>query len=398
MSGTGDQLFALQRRERIMDEIREHGSVTVSDIAGRLGVSELTIRRDINTLAQQGLVTRVHGGATLRSSIEPGLAPGLAGHDPSVTKYTIGMVVPSLEYYWPPIVNGARAQALQLRARLMLRASTYDARDIRRQVEALVNTPGMHGLIAAPDTSGDDGLETLRWLDSLPIPVVLAERRIRSSAGVHRLESVVTDHAAGTAEAVRHLHAAGHERIGLLIQSEYPTGRYVRRGWQATVKSLGLPDDGVQQDGIRFDAPGREREMDDVLDRCAATGTTAVIVLPDPQALALEQHCLDRGVRVPDDLALVAYDDDVARFGDPAITAVRPPKQSVGREAVNLLIARLEAGSTRPAHRVKLSPELHVRDSSLPVRISVDDVASDAAPEPTDTTTAADAAAERTTA
>ena len=362
---SGDQLFALQRRERIMDEIREHGSVTVSAIAVRLGVSELTIRRDINSLAQQGLVTRVHGGATLRSSIEPGLAPGLAGHDPGVTKYTIGMVVPSLDYYWPPIVNGARAQALQLRARLMLRASTYDARDNRRQVEALLNTPGMHGLIVAPDTSGDDGLEMLRWLDSLPMPVVLAERRIRSAAGVHGLESVVTDHVAGTAEAVRHLHAAGHERIGLLTQSEYPTGRYVRRGWQTALRSLGLPTDGVHVDGIRFDAPGREREMDEVLDRCAKTETTAVIVLPDPQAIALEQHCLDRGVRVPHDLAIVAYDDDVARFGDPAITAVRPPKQFVGREAVNLLIARLEAADSRPAHRVKLSPELHVRDSSM---------------------------------
>ncbi|GAB3609749.1 substrate-binding domain-containing protein [Humibacter ginsengiterrae] len=385
MSG-GDQLFALQRRERIMDEIREHGSVSVSDVAVRLGVSELTIRRDINALAQQGLVTRVHGGATLRSSIEPALAPGLAGHDPSVTKYTIGMVVPSLDYYWPPIVNGARAQALQLRARLMLRASTYDVRDNRKQVEALLNTPGMHGLIVAADQSGDEGLEMLRWLDSLPVPVVLAERRIRSAAGVHRLESVVTDHATGAAEAVRHLHESGHERIGLLTQSDYPTGRYVRRGWRSALKSLGLPTDVVQLNGIRFDTPGREREMDDVLDRCEKTGTTALIVLPDPQALALEQHCLDHGIRVPHDLALVAYDDDVARYGDPAITAVRPPKQFVGREAVNLLIARLEGGASRPAHRVKLSAELHVRDSSQ--RFSADDSEPDAtasaAHEPTE--------------
>ena len=189
---------------------------------------------------------------------------------------------------------------------------------------------------------------------------------------MHGPESVVTDHAAGTAEAVRHLHASGHERIGLLTQSEYPTGRYVRRGWRSALTSLGLPTDVVQVDGIRFDAPGREREMDDVIERCRRTGTTAVIVLPDPQAIALEQHCLDRGIRVPDDLAIVAYDDDVARFGDPAITAVRPPKQFVGREAVNLLIARLEAGSNRPAHRVKLSPELHVRDSSM--RAGVDAV------------------------
>ncbi|MHA7987506.1 LacI family DNA-binding transcriptional regulator [Rathayibacter sp. CAU 1779] len=364
MSGTGGSLFSLQRRERIMDEVRGHGSVTVSEMATRLAVSELTIRRDINALAQQGLVTRVHGGATLRSSIEPGLTPGLAGHDPSLTKYTIGMVVPSLDYYWPAIVNGARAQATQLRARFLLRASTYDVRDNRKQVEALVNTPGMHGLIVAPATSGQEGIEMLRWLDSLPVPVVLAERRIRSAAAVQRLESVATDHAAGAAQAVRHLRAVGHERIGLLAHWHNPTSRFVRHGWRKALKSLGLPTDVADVDTTNFDDLDRERAMDDVLKICKDTGTTALIVLSDPPALALEQHARDRGIRVPDDLALVAYDDEVARFGDPAISAVRPPKQFVGREAVNLLIARLDAGPTRPAHRVMLTPELHVRDSS----------------------------------
>ncbi|WP_345185946.1 LacI family DNA-binding transcriptional regulator [Microbacterium panaciterrae] len=376
MSGK-DPLFALQRRERIMDEIREHGSVGVSSIARRLGVSELTVRRDINTLAQQGLVTRVHGGATLRSAIEPGLSPALVGHDPAVTRYTIGMVVPSLEYYWPPIVHGARAQATQLRARLLLRASTYELRDNRRQVEALLNTPGLHGLIVAPDTHAEHGIEMLEWLDALPVPVVLAERRVRAAAAAPHLESVVSDHAAGAALAVRHLVAAGHERIGLIVESENPTGRHVRRGWRDALRSLGLPVDVVSMTGVRFDAPGREREMDEALRLIRETATTAVIVLPDPQALALEQHALDRGIRVPHDLAIVAYDDDVARFGDPAITAVRPAKQHVGREAVNLLIARLEAGSSRPAYRVKLSPELHVRESSL--RPSITD---DAGPAP----------------
>lgn len=369
MSTAGEPLFSLQRRERIMDEVREHGSVTVSEMASRLSVSELTIRRDINALAQQGLVTRVHGGATLRSSIEPGLTPGLAGHDPTLTKYTIGMVVPSLDYYWPPIVNGARAQATQLRARFLLRASTYDVRDNRKQVEALINTPGMHGLIVAPDTAGDEGIEMLRWLDSLPIPVVLAERRVRSAAAAQRLESVVSDHAAGAAQAVRHLYAVGHRRIGLLTQATNPTSSYVRRGWRKAIESLGLPADAADLDSSGFEGPDREAAVDEVLRRCAETGTTALLVLSDPPALLLEQHALDRGVRVPDDLAIVAYDDEVARFGDPAISAVRPPKQFVGREAVNLLIARLDAGPSRPAHRVRLNPELHVRESSQPAPV-----------------------------
>jgi DNA-binding LacI/PurR family transcriptional regulator len=160
----------------------------------------------------------------------------------------------------------------------------------------------------------------------------------------------------------------------------------VRKGWLGTLRLLGLPTDVATMDGIHFDAPGGERAMNEALRLCKATGTTAVIVLSDPQALALEQHSLDRGIRVPHDLAIVAYDDEVARFGDPAITAVRPPKHYVGREAVNLLIARLEAGQGRPTHRVKLTPELHVRDSSLPTTISRGEA--DAAPRTDEDVTA----------
>ena len=110
--------------------------------------------------------------------------------------------------------------------------------------------------------------------------------------------------------------------------------------------------------------------MDGTLALLRSTATTAVVVLPDPQAIALEQHAIDRGLRVPDDLAIVAYDDDVARFGDPALTAVRPPKEHVGREAVDLLVARIEAGDDRPVHRVELSPELRVRPSTLPTSVA----------------------------
>jgi DNA-binding LacI/PurR family transcriptional regulator len=357
-------LFALQRRERLMDELRIHGAVTVRSIAALLAVSELTIRRDINALSQQGLVSRVHGGATLRSSIEPSLG-AIAGRDSTVTRYTLGMVVPSLDYYWPQIISGARMQAVQLQSRLMLRGSTYDVRDNRKQVQALINTPGMHGLIVAPHTAGEEGLEMLRWLDTLPIPVVLAERRVRSAAAAKRLESVATDHAAGAMQAVRHLHAAGHRRIGLLAEPDSPTTPHVRRGWKKAIASLGLSTDVVNTDAVSFGSHDRESIMDGILASCTATRTTALLILSDPQAVAFEQHCIDRGVNVPDDIAIVAYDDEVARLGDPAITAVRPPKQFVGRGAVDLLVARLEAGRNRPSHHIKLNPELFVRESSV---------------------------------
>ena len=68
-------MLARQRQERILDEVRERGGARVSDLVELLGVSDMTIRRDIEALASRGLVEKVHGGATAaseRSAEEPG--------------------------------------------------------------------------------------------------------------------------------------------------------------------------------------------------------------------------------------------------------------------------------------------------------------------------------------
>jgi DeoR/GlpR family transcriptional regulator of sugar metabolism len=69
-------VLARQRQERILEEVRSHGGARVSDLVSALGVSEMTVRRDITILAGQGLVARVHGGATAISarSDEPGFS------------------------------------------------------------------------------------------------------------------------------------------------------------------------------------------------------------------------------------------------------------------------------------------------------------------------------------
>jgi DNA-binding LacI/PurR family transcriptional regulator len=107
--------------------------------------------------------------------------------------------------------------------------------------------------------------------------------------------------------------------------------------------------------------------MDDVLRRCRATGTTALLIFADGHALRFVQHATDRGVRVPDDLAVVAYDDEVAHLGLPALSAVRPPKSWVGKVGVEMLVSRLDEGGSRPMHHVRLVPELIVRESSAPI-------------------------------
>jgi DNA-binding LacI/PurR family transcriptional regulator len=207
---------------------------------------------------------------------------------------------------------------------------------------------------------------TIEWLVSTGIPVVLLERT--ATVGPHHevLESVVTDHALGAAMAVRHLVSLGHRKVGLVLSEHSPTRPHVRRGWVEAAAECGLDTAGTveavfpQARTSHWDAA-----LDEVLDRCAATDTTALLVHADAEAIALVQRCEERHVGVPGDLSIVAYDDEVAGLFSPPLTAVRPPRRAIGHAAVRLIADRI-ADPDRPTHRVVISPALRVRESTAP--------------------------------
>ncbi|GAA3939415.1 substrate-binding domain-containing protein [Microbacterium soli] len=355
-------MFGIARRERIMDELRVAGAVRVADLAREFGVSELTIRRDIGELADRGLVTRVHGGATLRSRLDTTVAPHAASGGP---RYRVGIVVPSLSYYWPQVVIGARAAATELGVQLVLRGSSYEAADQRRQISSLVESGGFHGLIIAPENQGPDGHALLSWLEQLPIPVVLVERRAPASLALTRLEWVTTDHVFGGYLAASHLASLGHRSVGILTSAQSPTSWQLRRGWAQAVEELGLQatiDLNASLDTL--EGPERADFVDSLLDQVRGSGTSAMLIHSDPQALLVQQNALDRGWSLPEDLSIVAYDDEVAENGALPISALRPPKQHVGRRAVELMLARLVEGAARPVERVQVVPVLHAREST----------------------------------
>lgn len=348
------------RRARIVSELRSSGMLRATELADRLGVAPVTIRRDIVQMTDEGILRRVRGGAELNeAAATQSLAAGTRVPMPGAT---LGMIVPTLEYYWPGIVQGAKAEAELRSANLVLRGSSYESTTDRAQIERLLDE-GVDGLLLAPDVSSPATPDLLAWLAEVGVPTVLVERDVQTTAAV-AVESVNTDHDIGALLAVSHLVGLGHRRIAIMASSRSPHRQEIVRGWDvgahhAGAEALTFPLEFAPVGSVEDDVSVIERALGAALE----AGVTAVLVHADREAMTLAQLAQHRGLSVPDDLSVVAYDDEVAELFTPPLTAIRPPRYDIGVAAVSLVTQRI-ANPDWPAHRIVVAPQLRVRSST----------------------------------
>jgi len=355
-----------ERRAYVLAALGRDGVVRISQLIDELGVAPVTLRRDLAQMEHEGLLVRVHGGAV---PAEDGASTSGAPIGGAVVDTgSIAVLVPSLNYYWPGVVRGAEAEAKRVGMGVVLRGASYELQDERPVLERLVHTDNVRGLIVAPNTDTPHAQDVVQWLAECGAPSVLVERDALLLPGATPVESVTTDHALGAVLAARHLASLGHRKVGLIISRDSPTSRKITRGWQAACAELDLtPTEHFESMLPPRTSPDFSAVVDAALDSALRTGVTALVVHSDPEAMAFVDLALNRGISVPDDLSVIAYDDEVAELFTPALTAVAPPRSSVGRAAVDLVVRRLEDPS-RPVHRVVLSPTLNVRGSTAPPR------------------------------
>jgi DNA-binding LacI/PurR family transcriptional regulator len=371
--------LASSRRSRVLDALTRDGAVRISQLTDELGVASVTLRRDLAQMESEGLLVRVHGGAVPTdrsaavhmpsSALRPdATSPAPRGAAPKTDNGSIAVLVPSLNYYWPGVMRGTEAEAEKHGMRVLLRGASYELQDERPVLERLVQSSDVRGLIVAPNTETPHAQDVIQWLAECGTPSVLVERNAVLLPEGTPVESVTTDHALGAKLAARHLASLGHRKVGLMLSRFSPTSRKIAAGWQDACIELGLtPTDHLEQ--ILPDRRSAEfsAAVDATLETALRTGITALLVHSDPEAMAFVDLALTRGISIPDDLSIIAYDDEVAQLFTPALTAVNPPRAAVGEAAVDLLLRRI-ADPTRPVHRVTLSPSLNVRGSTAPPR------------------------------
>lgn len=319
----------------------ERGSARVSDLAGQLGVSPVTVRRDVEALAMRGLLDRVHGKVSWPH--QEG-APGTAAPGgPGGREVVLGMIAPNATYYFAEVIRGAHEAAAAAGARLILRISDYRPQEDAARAAGLL-AAGAEGLLVAPGwKEPHDPAEHGRWITELPVPTVLLERRGVPGGALDDLDRVCSDHGHGVLLAVRHLTGLGHRAPLLVARADSPTAMAVRTGYRQALDALGLatPCPVIDSVPAEADPAGFEAAVRALLAAVRAGEATAALVHNDVDAIRIAQRLGELGVRVPQDLALVAYDDEVAALADIPLTAVAPPKHEVGRYAAQLLIERL---------------------------------------------------------
>ncbi|MEU3072641.1 GntR family transcriptional regulator [Streptomyces laurentii] len=320
-------------------------------LAADTGVSVTTVRRAYEDLVALGLVERRQGAGTFAA---PRTGDDRADHK------VIGVLVPDTAFYYPRVLHGIEQELTAAGARLLLACSHYDLGEEDAALERML-AAGVHGLLLVPSlhTATDPGRRAADLL-ALPVPAVLVERRLTAHGPGDATEHVCTDHEGGAYDAVRHLRDLGHRRLGLLVRVDAPPTVSIESGFARAIGDLGLPAHHHERDVMADWNPAR---ADAAVAALRAAGVTAALCFGDREAALVLAAARRAGLRVPEDLALISYDNEFADVAEIPLTAVSPPKFQLGRLAAQILLRRLTEGDASPLHQVQLRPRLVVRAS-----------------------------------
>lgn len=323
-----------------------------------------------------------------RARVHPSTISRVANQDPGLrisaaTRARIEALLRETEYR----PNGV-ARGLKLRQTLVLAVVIPDITNpffgaLFRGVEDAAATRGYQVLLCNTDGNADrqrSHLQTLaarrvdgvilastflkdpavRWLRHQRIPYVLVNRF--SDEGLDPF--VGSDDVMGSRLATQHLIDLGHRRIAHLAGSPATsTGQLRRRGYEAAMADAGLtaPPEYTVESG--YIEEGGARAMEHLLSLEAPP--TAVFAVTDMVAVGAYAAVLAHGMRIPEDVAIVGYNDiPLAVRLYPGLTTVHVPIHEFGSAAARVLLEELETGRVEP-RRVVYSPQLIVRGSTV---------------------------------
>ena len=329
---------------------------TIRDVAARAGVSHQTVSRVINNsprvteATRQRVVSAIHDLAYVPSPMARGLTTNQT--------HSIGVVADDVsDHFFARVVAGAEAEARRRGYYLMIGSVEPDDEEagylrlmLERRVEGLIiarpSVPLEEADVAAARTAG--------------VPLVAV-----GSTELQGVPVVDVDNRQGGYDATRLLLEQGHRRIATIVgPSGWPSSAARLAGHRQALHAAGVAEDPkLVEHAADWGLESGQSAAAALLRRAAEF--TAVFAHSDLIALGAIRELRDAGLRVPDDVSVVGYDDlPVAAYVEPALTTVHQPMGEVGARAAEIVLDEI-AGGVAPALQTHLLPAVLVARESV---------------------------------
>jgi DNA-binding LacI/PurR family transcriptional regulator len=329
---------------------------TIRDVAARAGVSHQTVSRVINDSPRVTAATRERVLSAIRdlSYVPSPMARGLISNQTR----SIGVVADDIsDHFFARVVAGAEAEARRRGYYLMIGSVEPDDDEagylrlmLERRVEGLI--------LARPSVplTPDD----LRAARSAGVPLVAV-----GSTDLQGVPVVDVDNRQGGYDATRHLLQQGHRRVATIMgPGGWPSAVARFDGYRRALQERAVAEHPeLVEHASGWGLESGQTAAASLLGRGA--DFTAVFAHSDLIALGAIRELRDAGLRVPEDVSVVGYDDlPVAGFVEPALTTVHQPMREVGAQAAGIVLDRIADGAA-PAPEAYLLPAVLVARQSV---------------------------------
>ena len=329
---------------------------TIKDVAKMAGVSTTTVSHVIN---KTRFVAKETEEAVMQAIKSLKYSPSAVARSLKVnTTKSIGMIVTTSESpYFAEIIHAVEDHCYRQGYSLFLCNTQNDPEKIKNHVEMLAKKR-VDGLLVMCSEYTQHSLDVLSGFSSVPMVVM--------DWGPNVDTDIIEDNSfTGGYIATKHLIDCGHKAIGLIAgELDKTTAKTRYEGFVKAMNEANLP---IHENWIMegfFEPEDGYECMNKILSQDSLP--TAVFCCNDVMALGAISAITEKGLRVPDDISIIGYDNiHSSRFYAPPLTTIHQSKSRLGAQAVNLLFERIanKDNDNHEKHRIAIYPELVLRKS-----------------------------------
>lgn len=328
---------------------------TIRDVAKLAGVSPITVSRVINNSGYVSSDTRVRVEEAIAQLeyIPNSLSTSLRFKKSNIVALLVSDIT---NPFWTTVARGVE-DVCHTRNLSVILCNTDEKQDKLDNYVNVLMQRQIDGFLLVPTS---DDTQLLHRIQKKGIPLVVVDRQVPSV----QVDMVRCDSEGGAFQLVNYLISLGHRRIGVIGgPPNISTSQQRIAGWHHALTQAGIPiDESLVVYGGYRQQTGYQMARH-ILDRLSPR-PTAIFATNNFIAIGTLQAISEMGLRVPEDISVVAFDDlTYSMIPEPFLTVVAQAPYQIGIKAAQLLIDQITRGSTSETHEIVLPVELIIRKS-----------------------------------